>query len=244
MGAELRSPRSVLGASAGKGLPQTERGRRTRASLLAAARVVFEQDGFLEARIADIAAGAGVAHGTFYNYFESKIAVFIALVNAIQGDLIGIRDQNDGRLPGRGSPAEQIRDSNQVYLRSYRRNARFIAVLEQVVTIDDSVRVARREVRRAFVQRVERALVRWAAAGVADSDIDTRYAANALCNMVDRFAYTWFVLGEDYEEGRAVETLTRLWCQAVGVAYEPLRHDAKSSARAANDLMFHAKHAR
>ena len=39
-------------------LPTTERGRRMRARLLAAAREVFERDGFLEARVTDISAAA------------------------------------------------------------------------------------------------------------------------------------------------------------------------------------------
>src|SRR5688500_10413505 len=54
------------GPSPVPGLPTTERGRRMRARLLAAAREVFERDGFLDARVTDISAAAGVAHGSFY----------------------------------------------------------------------------------------------------------------------------------------------------------------------------------
>src|SRR4051794_2983245 len=56
--------------------PLTPRGRRTRSALVSAARAVFERDGFVGARVTDIAAHAGVAHGTFYTYFDSKEAVF------------------------------------------------------------------------------------------------------------------------------------------------------------------------
>jgi AcrR family transcriptional regulator len=48
---------------------------------------VFERDGFLEARVTDISAAAGVAHGSFYTYFGSKTAVFRALVAETMDDL-------------------------------------------------------------------------------------------------------------------------------------------------------------
>ena len=48
----------------------------TRARLLDAAKEVFEETGFLEARIADIAERAGMSHGSFYHYFDSKEQIF------------------------------------------------------------------------------------------------------------------------------------------------------------------------
>lgn len=55
-----------------------------RAQLLAAAREVFAERGYYAANIAEIIERAGVARGTFYNYFESKRAVF----QAVLGELI------------------------------------------------------------------------------------------------------------------------------------------------------------
>src|SRR3712207_8684112 len=61
-----RPPRSTLfpyttlfrspAGTAPTALPTTERGRRMRARLLAAAREAFERDGFLAARVTDISA--------------------------------------------------------------------------------------------------------------------------------------------------------------------------------------------
>jgi AcrR family transcriptional regulator len=55
-----------------------------RAQLLAAARAVFAERGYYAANIAEIIERAGVARGTFYNYFESKRSVF----QAVLGELI------------------------------------------------------------------------------------------------------------------------------------------------------------
>ena len=61
-------------------IPRTERGRRTLRKLLEAAAREFGDRGYHEAAITGITARAGVALGTFYTYFESKEAVFRALV--------------------------------------------------------------------------------------------------------------------------------------------------------------------
>jgi len=60
--------------------PKTERGRRTMRKLLDAAALEFGERGFHEASIATLTARAGVSIGSFYVYFDSKEAIFRALV--------------------------------------------------------------------------------------------------------------------------------------------------------------------
>ncbi|MEC7533341.1 MAG: TetR/AcrR family transcriptional regulator [Pseudomonadota bacterium] len=61
--------------------PRTERGRRTLRKLLDAAATEFADKGFHEASISGITRRAGVALGTFYTYYDSKDAIFRALVS-------------------------------------------------------------------------------------------------------------------------------------------------------------------
>lgn len=63
-----------------QGKPLTKRGAATRAKLLEAAEVVFQEHGYYEASIVKITEHAGVGLGTFYLYFDSKQAIFEALV--------------------------------------------------------------------------------------------------------------------------------------------------------------------
>ncbi len=51
-----------------------------RAQLVAAALMVFARKGYHGAGVSDIIDAAGVARGTFYNYFESKRAIFQAVL--------------------------------------------------------------------------------------------------------------------------------------------------------------------
>lgn len=61
-------------------MPRTERGRRTMRKLLDAAAIEFAEKGFHEASISSITRRAEVALGSFYTYFDSKEALFQALV--------------------------------------------------------------------------------------------------------------------------------------------------------------------
>lgn len=60
--------------------PRTDRGRKTLRAILDAAALEFGERGFYESSIVGITARAGVALGSFYTYFDSKDAIFRALV--------------------------------------------------------------------------------------------------------------------------------------------------------------------
>jgi len=62
----------------GRAIPMAPDARR--AQLLSAARTVFASLGYHRSSVAQIIEEAGVARGTFYNYFESKRACFQAVL--------------------------------------------------------------------------------------------------------------------------------------------------------------------
>ena len=74
-----QSSAPAAGASPGK-VPRTARGRETLRRLLDAAAAEFGEHGFHEASISGITRRAGTALGSFYTYFDSKDAIFAALV--------------------------------------------------------------------------------------------------------------------------------------------------------------------
>ncbi len=198
--------------------PVTQRGRRTRAQLIEAARRVFEEKGYMETRIGDITAEAAVAHGTFYTYFESKHELFREVIGSLVSDFGELARS----VPIKGNkPADRIERANRGYLLAYRRNARLMGVLEQAAVLDTDVRKIRLEARHSWVKRAEAMIRRLQDDGLVAADIDPYYAANALGSMVDRFAYVWLVLGEPFEEEQAIETLTQLYCAALGLDRVP-----------------------
>lgn len=201
--------------------PLTPRGQRTRAQLVAAAAEVFAEQQYLETSVNDIADRARVAHGTFYRYFDSKEQIFREVATDLQRRMLGAR-YDHAQPPSFHDPTEEmvwrIIRANLVFLKTYQDNAPLIAVIEQVVTFSDELRVIRRDARTAYVDRAQRAIERMQAQGSALRDVDPRYAAHALGAMVDRFAYVTFVLGEGFELEESARTLGLMWARALGLS--------------------------
>jgi AcrR family transcriptional regulator len=86
--------------------PRTARGRRTREALLEAALTEFGARGFHATGITDITRRAGVALGSFYTWFDSKEAIYRAVVAHLTQAL---RDHVAPRLAGveRAIPREK-----------------------------------------------------------------------------------------------------------------------------------------
>ena len=201
--------------------PRSRKGVMTRARLIEAAKRVFERDGFLAARIVDIAETANLAPGSFYHYFDSKEEIFREVAQAQEERLTAPPDDpsDDG---GDLSPVARIRRANRLYLERYRAEAALMGVIEQVSRYDAEVNAARVTTMKHFVERAERAIRRWQRQGLADRRLDPAMAADALGAMVARFAEMWLVQGyRDYDFDDAVEHLTMLWSNALGLEPEP-----------------------
>jgi AcrR family transcriptional regulator len=194
--------------------PRSARGARTRAKLVAAARTVFERDGYLDSRVTDISAEADTATGSFYTYFDSKEEVFAAVLAELQDDMLHQHIQD---VVDNDDPAAVIEASNRAYLLVYERNAKLMGLLEQVSTIDESFRDLRRKRAQAFAERNAHSIRSLQARGLADPDLDAMLTATALSSMVSRVAYINYVLGDDWKLDQLVEELTRLWVNALGI---------------------------
>lgn len=202
--------------------PSTARGRRTRALLLDAARAVFERDGFLDARVADIAEAAGTGHGSFYTYFDSKAHVFRTLVNEVMETGLyapsePARSRGDDRVPTAEEAWRRIEAGNRRYLELFRRDRKLLALFEQVASFDDDLRRYRLELRERSVARAAIGIVRLQDWGLADPDLDPVLASHALNSMVTQYIYYWLVLGQDLDEAASVGVLTRLWGRSIGL---------------------------
>lgn len=202
--------------------PQTARGRRTRDSLVQAARVVFERDGWVASRLVDIAAEAGCSIGSFYTWFDGKDEVLAAVLQAVQEDML---HPGTGRFEAQDDPVAVIAASNRAYFEAFRRNARLMALLQQVAAVDPRFRDLRRARSEAFVARNARAIADLQQRGLADRAIDPQAAAKALSGMVSRLAHDVFAFGDDEGVDELVETATRLWTNALGLTTPQLRTD-------------------
>lgn len=107
----------------GEKQPRTARGVRTRRAILDAAAAEFSEHGYHDGSISGITRRAGVALGSFYTYFDSKDAVFRALVRDMSGQvrdyvtprIAGAKDQIDAERLGLLSYLEFARAHKEIY---------------------------------------------------------------------------------------------------------------------------------
>lgn len=204
--------------------PRSQKGVRTRSRLLDAAKEIFEENGFLEARISDISERAGLSHGSFYHYFDSKEEIFREVAKTQEAKLSSHSIVESGLLDTSSDATmrERLGESNRRYLADYRDEAGIMGVIEQVSRYDDEVRRARLAQQEVYAKQTEEAIRRLQRQGRADRSLDPAMAASALAAMVTRFAEMWFVQGQldcGFEDG--VDQLTRLCMNALGLVDGP-----------------------
>jgi AcrR family transcriptional regulator len=109
-------------ASEGKA-PRTARGEKTLRRILDAALSEFGERGFAESSIVSITQRAEVALGTFYTYFDSKVALFSALVRdmseqvrlAVAPKIVGASDALDVEQRALAAYLDFVLDHREVY---------------------------------------------------------------------------------------------------------------------------------
>ena len=202
--------------------PRSRKGAATRARLVEAAKAVFEEDGFLEARISDIAERAGLSHGSFYHYFDSKEQIFrevaMALTDLLHAPLSTIIFNSSSTA----TPYERIAEGTRRYLESYRKEARIIGVIEQVCRYDEHLNKVRYEHQQRDRDRIVNSIRQLQRHGWVDPTINPAIAAHALGGMVSRFAEMWLVqklLDCSFDE--CVEQLVKLFANALQLQEEP-----------------------
>jgi AcrR family transcriptional regulator len=117
------APASSAGAPGRDKVPRTERGRRTLRAILDAAAIEFGERGFHDTSVTGITARAKVALGSFYTYFDSKDAVFSALVRDMSQQvrthvaphILGAPDRLAGERAGLTAFLEFVRSHRELY---------------------------------------------------------------------------------------------------------------------------------
>ena len=122
-------------ASSGKA-PRTARGERTLRKILEAAAVEFGDRGFHEAGITHITQRAGVALGTFYTYFDSKEAVFRALVRYFSDQ---VREGAGQALAGAPDQLTAEHRGLEWFLRFAREHQELYRIIDQAEFVDPEV---------------------------------------------------------------------------------------------------------
>jgi AcrR family transcriptional regulator len=205
MGAEIEEEAQASPASDGKA-PRTARGERTLRKILDAARGEFGERGFSESSIVAITQRAGVALGTFYTYFDSKEAVFQALVRDMSAQV------RDHVAPAFEDAADAI-DGERRALESFLRFARKHRDVYRI--IDEAEFVEPAAYREHYETTAQRIAARFAAArdkgevsrDLADEDLEVLSWAMMGANV---FLGLRFAVWSSADAARVAEVTSRL----------------------------------
>ena len=135
MGGKVQGEARLGAASDGK-TPRTARGERTLRKILDAAREEFGERGFSDSSIVGITQRAGVALGTFYTYFDSKEALFRALVRDMSEQ---VRDTVGPVLRGAGTGLDAERDALAAFLRFVREHRDIYRIIDEAEFVEPAV---------------------------------------------------------------------------------------------------------
>lgn len=175
----------------GNGKPgRTPRGERTRAKLLEAAEQVFAQLGYHDASIVKITDAAGVAQGTFYLYFASKLEVFDELVDDLNRRVR--HAMSEGSATGRDR-IESERLGFEAFFRFTAEHPALYRIIRQAEFVSPAA------LRRHYTRIVEGytdGLEKASAAGQIADDVDPVVAAWALMGIGELIGMRWVLWDE------------------------------------------------
>ena len=159
--------------------------------LLGAAVRVFARRGFHGARVGDVAAEAGVAHGLVYHYFASKDALLETIFRETWAALLAaMQEVEESDDPTR----EQLRKVAAIVLRTWTRDPDLVRVLVNEVTRGPQLQHEIAEIRLAFAA-IERIVASGQSRGELREALDPRLAAVVFYGALEEILTGW-VLGE------------------------------------------------
>lgn len=125
-----------------------------RAQILRAARAIFIERGYLAARVEDVAKRANLSKGAVYFYFDSKRAIFDALVDEEHAMTIKFLEEAERDT----RPAEvKLLDLGRKYLDYFaglKTPPRFFMIMSEMAIRDDDIRRRANAIHERFVHRI------------------------------------------------------------------------------------------
>lgn len=158
-----------------------------REQILRAARAVFVESGYLAARVEDIARRANLSKGAVYFYFDSKRAIFDALVDEEHAVTMSFLEgaDHDPR------PAEiRLIDLSRAYLEHFagmKSPPRFFLLMNEMSIRDEDIRRRVNAIHHSFIERIAHIIEQGVREGVF-APYDAIAVAQMLKALIDGLA--------------------------------------------------------
>jgi AcrR family transcriptional regulator len=192
---------------------RAERAQAKRRAVVAAAHVMFVQEGWVPTTMAKVADVAGVTRQTVYAQFESKLALLDACIDIAlsDGQAVPVREMPEYQAMGIGDRHTRIAAGARWLCGAHERSAVIQAVLDQAAVTDSAAasRLAERE-------RTRHDEVRFALSLILGSPPETRIV-DAVWTMASRRVWLMLV----HEQGWSGDLWCRWFTAQVALVVDP-----------------------
>ncbi len=183
-------------------------------ALVAAAAQAFNDKGYHNATIDDIALAAGISRPTVYQYTKNKQHLLDLMVQEVTGDL-GRRLDEVLESPER--PADRLRQLIDAHIQATIANRSFYAIMfNEEVELSDKSREAFRQWAHNRTQQCAR-LLEECLQEAGRTDLDARISANLLESMLATL-YRWYDPAGPVDPN---ELSTQIWLFISGLTQAP-----------------------
>ena len=189
--------------------PTTPKGRRTRQTILDAASRVFSKDGYVDARMSDVATEAGLSLGGLYRYFENKEDLFSSVIRDIHEELFR---RSRSSTPISDDPEAALFEANLGYLQHYHDNSGVMGAFIAATTVEQRFTTIWWTMRERHVARFVHAIEN--DDRVQLDGLDPTTMARAMASLVEQTAYTTFAHAALNTTTVDVETVARVVTRA------------------------------
>jgi AcrR family transcriptional regulator len=144
-------------------LTRKEKQAKTRSALLSSAAKLICRKGITEASVDDVSTDAGYTKGAFYANFKSKEEMFLVMLDERYAAEL---ERLEAHLPGEGTPAEEVRESAEDFIRFVRSDPEWPRLYFEFVVYAARNPEFREELatrNRAMRERIAEVIRNWAA---------------------------------------------------------------------------------
>jgi AcrR family transcriptional regulator len=199
--------------------PQQARTRRTRSRLVEAAIRCFERHGFEETTTAMIAAEAGVAVGTVYNYFSDKRELLLELLEQMNREVAEqvIAQLDPGSWRGTTDPRERTRTLIDAVFHTQQLRPGIQRILWAQYFKDPDFRAPFEAIRERIREAIDGFIEAVAEDGLCRPDLDREIASFVVLNAVQWNATQAYLQGGDGFRDAAAQATAELVARYVFV---------------------------
>ena len=166
-------------------MDQNEIKREKEAAIFRSALKVIKERGFHKARMADIAAEAGISYGLVYHYFKSKEDLFEAILKSWWGglfDLMKALSEKDYQV------SEKLGRIIDYFLSAYQKNPELVNIfITEISRSTTNLTTARLSHFKKFMSLTEAVIEEGQTGGVLRSDFKARYLTYIFLGSLEGF---------------------------------------------------------